>query len=114
MGTVRTTGLLLHARPRRHPPPLTPAGAKPDASTWVAALAAKVSAAREKLTAKLAKTAFPLDYHTTLGEWVASCARCAVNYAAGTPGLGLPWACAYLAGVFHYRWGLLAVVGGYQ
>lgn len=35
-------------------------------SGWAAALAGKAGAAREKLAARLARTAFPLDYHTTL------------------------------------------------
>lgn len=35
-------------------------------SGWAAALAGKAGTAREKLAARLAKTAFPLDYHTTL------------------------------------------------
>lgn len=35
-------------------------------SGWAGALAGKAGAAREKLAARLAKTAFPLDYHTTL------------------------------------------------
>lgn len=43
--------------------PLLPGAA---ASGWLAALQAKVAGAREKLAAKMAKTAFPLDYHTTL------------------------------------------------
>lgn len=43
--------------------PLLPAAA---ASGWLAALQGKVAGAREKLAAKMTKTAFPLDYHTTL------------------------------------------------
>jgi hypothetical protein len=38
----------------------------PGAADWAAALQSKVAAARQKLSAKLSKTAFPLDYHTTL------------------------------------------------
>jgi phage-related tail protein len=46
-----------------------PAGGAPllgGAADWVAALQGKVAGAREKLAGKLARTAFPLDYHTTL------------------------------------------------
>lgn len=35
-------------------------------SGWAAALGAKVAGAREKLTARLAATAFPLNYYTAL------------------------------------------------
>ncbi|PRW45703.1 2-hydroxyacyl- lyase isoform A [Chlorella sorokiniana] len=43
--------------------PLLPGAA---ASGWRAGLQAKVAGARDKLAAKMARTAFPLDYHTTL------------------------------------------------
>ena len=38
----------------------------PGAADWAGALQSKVAAARQKLSAKLSKTAFPLDYHTTM------------------------------------------------
>lgn len=44
-----------------------PAGQQPDSGAWVERLAAKVGAAREKMAGKLAKTASPLDYYTSLG-----------------------------------------------
>lgn len=43
--------------------PLLPGAA---ASGWLAGLQGKVAGARGKLAAKMARTAFPLDYHTTL------------------------------------------------
>ena len=43
--------------------PLLPGAA---ASGWAEALGARAAGARAKLAARLAATAFPLDYHTTL------------------------------------------------
>jgi hypothetical protein len=38
----------------------------PGAAGWARALAEKAAGAREKLAARLSRTVFPLDYHTTL------------------------------------------------
>ena len=65
-GDAGTGATALLAALRQGQPAGTPLLPGAAASGWLAGLQGKVVGAREKLAAKMARTAFPLDYQTTL------------------------------------------------